>query len=1630
MATGEWYKDYAAVQRRTPAGAGGASWAAYLKAKNATSEGYERAFKELDIAARQEGATVNRPAMTAGMSQAQYQDALQKYLVNINDEVLKKNVTAALKDVQKQGMQVGAHVQLPSLANLTSANAQSVVNSYIDIVNQTINKNYVNMSLSDLRAQGVANGVNVPIPAVSNTVSQAQAQEIVNKYQSRINSALLVKSTQDALKSVQSQAKSYGVNVAVPTISAGITEQAANALLDKYVADVNAKLSSVTVSESKPASNNQIQTSSEINNTLVGSTVTAPSVSIARNSDGSLAVNEGLYNQLKAAQTQYKSWWNDYSGIPQQVIDSQATDVRINSKGQFEWTPVTAADKAQLEKINVQRTRSGLAPRTTLIHGPEKSNEYNTKWLSTTGSGSRGVGESGVKIKDASGKTVKSYDYNTANLAKVGSGDIKIAAMKAGSSVNANATAKTNTAQDVKAVKIAKKDIVADVASVSVSSKQPIDYTKPFFDTTALASTAKLITKDLQKFQTVSQTEQNLVDAKVAKALEEAHKINPKGSKEYFEGVANVARRNTMSTKEIMKEDLARANKQIGEKVTIPIINNVMKVLDARDRVLAETSITITDKGKFAIDKKGKESVKGITYNAGDVHKDVIKNSAILSGYNQFMDDEIKTLKTKPVNFAAEAGLIYAGGAAFGAGLGGVKAVVNPKLAKAAGKIVSKTGSKTISKIANAGSKYAVDATAIGLPVTYTAGRDIAYFNSADYKALTDIEKDVVKTQYAANLFKTGKELIIAAPGFNAGARSAEGAIAKYKASKLLTPRIKKVSDLENALPSEFDITNVAKFAPKQAPKTTVEKIAILKKRVDVLEARGKVSDKPKIKALKRQINAAENKQANKNVVSLLKDKNSVQIKDVASDQAFDKELSNLRNLKRFADDYAGPLKVTRPSEAALETALERLAPYDRAVIRQLKADKGNLAVSRNTKSQYVKESPEAVKALVSQVGKSAIRKANTTTKNMRSKLRTNKDVKKSLSEYDKLEYEKELSAALSTRNKKVESKSWKDEDFDAELGDLRNKAFDTKVSELKADKAFDMELAQLRRMKTFADNYMAEGKYKVTDSDPIMGVSQAEKALMRLKPGEKIEIKAINAGTTAKRMIGDRAKTNKKLHDIANKRLQEAAKKKSDAEKINALVKKYKQKIKTGPAKVKAKTAKAKQAALEKLQKSKNLEHKEAKQLLKNAKEYNKFKNTPEDVTNVVGYRRSQKARKTLTFRDIADYKVKNPSSKPLVPKQRKVKIDEYNFLKNAEELARVNNRLKTQNKGKSISDKEFDAELKNLKIKDFDQRLKELRTKQESNALMTESEAEAAVARVTESIKNVMSEKLKVESNTKVEDKFTAARKRTVERNNEIQKSYGNGGSEVASGNLKLMQKAKIATKSEVLSKSGTEKLKVLESKKRLKRRTSTKSESGTKSIVKSKNIKRKELPKSVKKQVPIVQGLSRIPKGSGYAVTANSGNMEYQHLRYPGDKVSQNMGVRALEIIDAVDSVVNRLRVPTDVPVKQGIRQSSINAIKPTVTTLSNTRQVLTSDAQTAQIIKPLLKPILDEAVKLKALQKLSIGYSTPSTVRTPQALMPAYPKKPLKTTGKAPKRQPNKEKLSRYIKNQLGSLKTLF
>lgn len=388
----EWYKDYAAIQRRTPAGAGGTAWAAYLRAKDATSESYGAAFRELEVAAQQEGVVVNKPFVNTSLSQAQYQEALSQYMSSINNEVLKKNVTLALKDVQNQGANAGANIALPSIANLTAANAQAMIDSYVASVNQAIYSSYVTGALKDLQAQAANYGVSVAAPTISSSLSQASAQAIVDNYANQINSALLVKSTQDALKNVQSQAVSLGVTLAPPAVSAGITETAANALIENYVNAINSRLST--------------------------SVQAVSGVSVVKDSNGSLAIAESLYNQLIEAQTKYKTKWNDYSGIPEQVINSQATDVRINSDGNFEWTPVTAADKKQLAEINAYRTSSGLVPRTTLVLGPDPSSAYSAKWYSS-GGGNRGTGSAGVTKKDSAGNVIASYDYDTVQRAPI-----------------------------------------------------------------------------------------------------------------------------------------------------------------------------------------------------------------------------------------------------------------------------------------------------------------------------------------------------------------------------------------------------------------------------------------------------------------------------------------------------------------------------------------------------------------------------------------------------------------------------------------------------------------------------------------------------------------------------------------------------------------------------------------------------------------------------------------------------------------------------------------------------------------------------------------------------------------------------------------------------------------------------------------------------------------------------------------------------------------------------------------------------------------------------------------------------------------------------------------------------------
>ncbi|AKB29901.1 hypothetical protein MSSIT_3182 [Methanosarcina siciliae T4/M] len=144
-------------------------------------------------------------------------------------------------------------------------------------------------------------------------------------------------------------------------------------------------------------------------------------------------ISEKQYNQLAEASKSNTNSSRVYTVIPEEVANSQA-DWWINSQGLYEWVPVTASDKAHLAKINKQRARSGLPARTTLTSGASPSQEYSEKWYSTGGK-----------------RTTVQHNE-------------KLAKMKAGSSANANASAKSRTAQDAKATVIstgAQKEAIA-----------------------------------------------------------------------------------------------------------------------------------------------------------------------------------------------------------------------------------------------------------------------------------------------------------------------------------------------------------------------------------------------------------------------------------------------------------------------------------------------------------------------------------------------------------------------------------------------------------------------------------------------------------------------------------------------------------------------------------------------------------------------------------------------------------------------------------------------------------------------------------------------------------------------------------------------------------------------------------------------------------------------------------------------------------------------------------------------------------------------------------------------------------------------------------------------------------------
>ncbi|RXA21839.1 hypothetical protein EQO05_00965 [Methanosarcina sp. MSH10X1] len=1014
-------------------------WNAYLMQQGRVRGAYKQAFSELQTAAQQEGLNIAPPELSNNVSQAEAQAKLQEYAKNVNQNLsyfdvdvqlntvyksasasglsvprptvygktvkdeatakvildnythkvsqlaLQKGLTDAVNDIRAQAAQQG--VTLSGLspnayAGLTEARAQYFIDGYLKNANNQIAVKNYNDAINSISAQARAQGVSVAVPTVS--VNSANAQTLIDQYASSVNNALLQKSVSGAVDSIYVQAKGYGVEVPKPSLT-GVNQANAQSFVDGYLTKVNKALEGKSVTT---ASKPELQ-KANINRSVIGPGGQNPSLVASYIVHDDLGreqtITQTQLQQMQKAQASRKSSEN-FTLVPEEVANSKS-NWWINSNGLYEWTPVTASDKAHLEQVNKQRAYLKQSPKTTLTCGASPSAEYSKEWYRTGGNYNKApVGSGNKKIQqmkavsiaranpdklyDKYGKEIQRVVYN--KDAGTSTGSVKIYASKAdlkqaridAAKALKDAEAIRNAYKPVEALnrkvidpvqmksgtagtgedKVTvqtreiiknKKGEVTDIKILAASGTA-----KEYFKASQLAkangkaaltgfgvsgivgfnaegqpviNAEQASFKDVQDFKTVNQIAQDVArtneDAIRARARAEALKVNPNGSEEYLRGVENVAVRANRSTWENIKAGSNHARTQASKAVS-SILPDLDTIAKTRDKYLSNVSVKVTQPGK-----------KTREYTLKDVqrkHQKAVKDNAVTAGLLKFTEDEYKYVRNDPLKYAAETGVIMAGGAAFGAGAAGLKAIVNPRLTKVAGKVVGKHG---------------VDVALIGAPVAIGGASAIQYFNSEDYNALSGIEKETAQVQMIAGGFRTLKDFAIAAPGFKAGSKAMEGTISKVKAMRATpsTVKINKPSGLENALPSEFDITNVARNAPKARPRTVTDKVVSLKRQVSKLEAKGKVSDKPKIREIKQQIRAIENKEKNASTVKNLKPLSRSEIKDIANTQSMNKDLADLREMNIFANEYMSGVK---PDKGYIGT-LKYTPPHSKAPVTE-----------------------------------------------------------------------------------------------------------------------------------------------------------------------------------------------------------------------------------------------------------------------------------------------------------------------------------------------------------------------------------------------------------------------------------------------------------------------------------------------------------------------------------------------------------------------------------------------------------------------------------------------------------------------------------------------------------------------
>jgi len=559
----------------------------------------------------------------------------------------------------------------------------------------------------------------------------------------------------DSVASIYSQAKSYGVSQYQGNTIFG-SEAEAQAAIDSYLGTANKGLQSYY--DSQP-------------------------ITILDSLGREQKVTKSQYEQMTKAQKSADKYSN-YSLLPEEVANSGA-DWWINSNGLYEWVPVTAGDKAELAKENKQRAQFHQAAKTTLTTGAVWSDSFSNEWYST-GGGNRGKGESGVKLLSSSGAIKQTYDYSTINLAQVGSGDTKLAELKASSPINNSSSAITGTAQTQKVTII--KPVAEEPKKAETKTSPTSISILSLTDSPSALNLDSLLTKKatVDTFKGVSDIELisnrkttsgatnaltglGIIDKNTNQKIKEASKSTKTSNPDSLSFKMNdvLGKTGTAAT------NLLDSGNKVLSKQAAPLFNELESLKADYDKALKSTSVSFTDKG-ISISKKGNEPISALlSYNAKGAQDKIINSNGILKGTKEFLNDEYSGWKEKPLSKGLEYGSYYVGGEVFGIATKGAKVLSSPLGKSAAKKLTSgtvglmeKTSSPIIKKgIAKAGTAAASrleTGTIIDTAMMVGLGSEIIKTGSEGYsKGGT--------AGATKNLLNTGKALVIGAPGYKKG---------------------------------------------------------------------------------------------------------------------------------------------------------------------------------------------------------------------------------------------------------------------------------------------------------------------------------------------------------------------------------------------------------------------------------------------------------------------------------------------------------------------------------------------------------------------------------------------------------------------------------------------------------------------------------------------------------------------------------------------------------------------------------------------------------------------------------------------------------------------------------------------